>query len=190
MKRMLKVVVLGVVVLVLLVVGVVFLSIDGIAKSAIERGATYALGVKTTVDKADVGVLGGRFSMAGLDVANPEGFEQDHFLQLGVGAVAVSLGSLREDTVRLPSLTLDNIDMNLERKDGSSNYGVILDHLKSLESGERPPEPSDEGPRKKFVIEEVVITDVKVDLIGFGGALNRVEVPIDEIRLTVPEGHS
>jgi hypothetical protein len=186
MKVVLKLVLVVVVLLVAVVIAVA-LYLDAIAKGAIEKGATYALGVRTTLDEADVGVISGEFSMRGLNVANPEGFQSDHFLQLGEGYVDVSMGSLRQDTVQLPLLTLTTVSMTLEKKGGESNYKVILDNLKRFESGE-PQEPGDgpKEPGKQFVIQEVVISDinVEVDLFGVGGELNRARVPIDEIRLT------
>jgi hypothetical protein len=182
MKLLLKLVLVVVVLLVAAVV-TVFVYLDSIAKSAVEKGATYALGVETTLDSADVGVMSGDFTMKGLNVANPEGFDRDHFLRLGEGYVDVSLGSLRQETVQLPTLTLTTVNMSLEKKGGESNYKVILDNLKRLESGEAE---GDKEPGKKFVIEEVVISDitVEVDVFGIGGALDRARVPIDEIRLT------
>ena len=165
---------------------VVFVSIDAIAKAAIERGSTYALGVQTTLGSADIGIFSGEFRMKDLDVANPEGFTSDSFFTLGEGFVAVSLGSLRQDTVELPTLALSGVQMNLEKKGGSSNFGVITDNLKRFESGDtgQPGDPAEPG--KNFVIREIVITDINVtvDLLPLGGMLKRIEVPIDEVRLT------
>ena len=92
MKWLLKIAVI-LIVLVVIVVGAAFFYVDSIAKGAIERGATYALGVNTTLGSADVGLLSGEFSMSGLDVDNPEGFVEAHFLRLGTGYVSVSLGA-------------------------------------------------------------------------------------------------
>lgn len=134
MKMLVKLAV-GVVVLLLVAVVAVFLFVDAIAKGAIERGATYALGVQTTLGSADVGITSGEFGMKGLRVANPEGFASDHFMTLGSGVVAVSLGTLRQDVVELPLLALSGIDLRLEKKGALSNYKVIVDHLKSLQTG-------------------------------------------------------
>ncbi len=165
---------------------VVFVSIDAIAKAAIERGSTYALGVQTTLGSADIGIFSGEFRMKDLDVANPEGFTSDSFFRLGEGFVAVSLGSLRQDTVELQTLALDGVQMNLEKKGSSSNFGVITDNLKRFESGDagQPGDPAEPG--KNFVIREIVITDINVtvDLLPIGGTMNRIEVPIEQVRLT------
>ncbi|MHC4108001.1 MAG: hypothetical protein ACYSTY_07940 [Planctomycetota bacterium] len=177
------------VLLVLLIAAVVtvVLYLDAIAKGAIEAGATYALGVQTTLQDADVRLLLGRLSIAGLDVENPEGFERDHFLRLDQGRVAVQLGSLRQETVDLPHLRLNGVDLNLERRNDKANYNVILGNLKKVESAREEPadKPAEKKPGKKFVIEEVTVTDIHVgvDLLPFGGELTRLDVPIDEIRL-------
>jgi len=183
MKIILKIIVALIIVIILAVVAL-FLYIDQAAKAGIERGATYALGVETTLEKADVGVFSGEFALSGLNVANPAGFDTPHFLHLNDGGVAVDLPSLRQDTVELPTLQLTGLDMNLEKKQGKSNYDVILANLKRLESGEKPKDESGEG--KDFIVREILIRDVnvQVDLLPMGGELSRVKVPIDEIRLT------
>jgi hypothetical protein len=182
MKLVLKLAVVLVAVL-LMALGAVILYLDAIAKTAVERGATYALGVQTTLASADVAVLASYFKMNGLIVANPQGFQSEHFLQLGEGYVDVSIGSLRQETVELPLLTLTTIRMTLEKKGDESNYKVILDNLKRFESGEGQDKKM---AGKKFNIQEAVIKDinVEIDVFGVGGELNRIRVPIDEIRLT------
>ena len=171
------------------IVVIVIMSIDSIAKAAIVRGSTYALGVQTTLRSADVGILSGEFAMSGLTVANPEGFESDHFLQLDQGFLAVSLGSLLQDTVEVPTLALTGIDINLEKRGGKANYKIITDNLKRFESGGTGKDgaQADAGkPGKRFVVHEIIIRDlhVTVDLVPVGGALTRLEVPIEEVRMT------
>ena len=182
------------VLLVLLAVGAVFFYLDAIAKTAIERGATYALGVRTTLGSADVGVLRGRFAMDRLAVANPEGFERDHFLELRRGEMAVTLGTLRQEIVELPHLRLSQINLNLEKKGGQANYKVILDNLKKLESKKSPgdQEPAGEAGGKRFIIREITVSDVNVsvDLLEIGGNLTRLDVPIEEIRLQNVGSHT
>lgn len=192
--KIVKILVVLVVLLVLLVGGALAFavySIDSLAKHGIEKGATYALDVPTSLSSADVGILSGTFSMSGLTVSNPEGFDTPHFLRLGDGGVSVSLGTLREDTVELPSLTLTDIDVHLQRSGGKSNYKVILENLKRLESGDgggaKEPDPN----AKKFVIREVRVENIAahVALLPIGGDATRVDVTVPEIVLTdVGEG--
>jgi hypothetical protein len=180
----------------LLVVGVIIalLSINTIARKGIESGATYALGVKTTLSSASIGLFSGSMGLSKLDVANPEGFKQPRFFGLGDGQVAVSLGSLREQVITVPTLRLDTIDLNLEKSGGKSNYGVILDNLAKLSGpkGDKPAEPAGGG--KRFVINDLVLSNItiRVDMLDAGalGAVGQgltkaatVTIPLKEIRL-------
>lgn len=174
------------VLIVAVVVALMFL--DAAAKQGIQRGATYALGVDTTLNDVDIGVFSGRVSLNGLQVDNPEGFKAERFLALGDGRVAVSLASLTKDTIEVPTLALDTIEVNLERREGASNYQVILDNLEKLGGLSKPePKPSEKG-GKRLIIGELTIRNVTInaDMLGAGGIageLTRVTVPISEIKL-------
>lgn len=181
MKKLIKMVVVLLILLVLATVAVA-LYIDTIAKTAIERGATYALGVETTLGSADVGLLSGTFSMGDMTIANPAGFESPYFTHLGQGDVEVALKTLRQETVELPTLTLTDLEIYLDKKEGKANYDVILENLKRFESQENA---QDDAGGKKFIIEEVLIKNimVHVQLLPLGGDLTKLDVPIDEVRL-------
>ena len=169
---------------VLLIVGVVvlFIYIDRIAKAGIERGATHALGVDTKLQKANVGVFSGTFVMAGLNVVNPGGFTTPHFLNLGTGDTAVSLGSLMDETVEVPLIHLADIDVNLEKKEGKANFDAILENLKKFESSE-PSSGQRQG--KKFIVRQINIENVvvHVDVLPIGGELTRLHVKVPQITL-------
>jgi hypothetical protein len=160
---------------------VLFFSLDRIAEAAIEKGGTYALGVETTLDEADVGVFSRTFGLKELRVANPEGFERTPFLELKSGETEVKVESLFKDTVDIPKLLLEGVRLRLEQQGGRMNYAVITDNLKRFES-KSPSEK--EG--KKFIIREVLIRDVvcTVDLLPLGGALTTTDLKIPELRLT------
>ncbi len=186
MKKKLKKIIVVVVVIVVVLVVAVVLGIDRIAKTGTEVGATYALGVPTTLNSADIGILQGRTELQQLQVNNPEGFESPHFLKLNRGALSVSLGSLTGDLVEVPEFTLEGIELNLEKKGAQSNYQVILDNLKKFESkAESEPAKKETKEGKRFVIREILIKDVKVRVKAapLGANLVDVTVPIDELRL-------
>jgi uncharacterized protein involved in outer membrane biogenesis len=200
MKLIKRLVVVLVVLLVLVAAGVGFAvyKVNDIAKVAIEKGGTYAMGVPTTVGGVNISLTGGTFALSDLRIANPAGFAAPHFFTLGKGGVAVSLASLNQPIVTLPEFTLDGIDARIERKGDTANYRAILDNLARLggggggSSGTPAPDPAG-GAEKKFIISTLTIRNVKVhaDLLGaqgaVGDALNaatKVTIPIDEIRLT------
>lgn len=191
-----KLILLGFAALLVLVIAAVVVGmamIDSLARKAVESGGAYALGAQTTLADMDVRLLGGEVELSGLRVANPvaagtPSFQSDHFLRLDDGELAVSLRSLRQPTVTVPRLALEDLDINLEKRGGQTNYGVILENLKKLtgDDGRPKPQPADE---KRFVISDLDIRNivVRVDLIeapAAVGELTRITVPIDRIRLS------
>ncbi len=198
-KKLVKRLLIVAVVLALLVIGAIvaaIMSINSLAKRGIEAGGSFALGVPTTVQAVDIGLFSGQFGLSGLNVANPAGFAAPQFLGLDKAGVAVSLGSLNQDVVELPSLSLDGIKVNLERKGDGGNYQVILDNLKKATgggSGAKPAEPAPSGGKeKKFVVRDLLITNVRVELSllgapgAVGEALNKatnVPVTVEKIEL-------
>ncbi|MGQ0613265.1 MAG: AsmA family protein [Planctomycetaceae bacterium] len=157
------------------------LWIDAAARTAVERGGSYALGVKTTLQGIDLSLFGGDASLTGLTIGNPAGFASPHFLDLRQGSIAVTLKSVLGDKVEVPSLVLEGLDLRLDRSDQGANYDVILAHVKRLE-GEKKPEESS----KSFVIREVILRDVRVDAkLSLAGVLKpAVQLRIEEIRFT------
>jgi len=183
MKKLFRIL-LGLVGLVVLAVATSPLWLDGVARGALQTAATDSLGVRTTLQKIDISLFGGTCALEGLHVDNPSGFSTPHFLHLDQGAVAVNLKSLLGDKVEVPTLTLDGIDVNLEKGPSGANYEVILANMKKDEE-----EPKEGG--KKFVIRQVVVKNVRAHakLVNLGIVKPTIPVVIDELRLeNVGEG--
>ena len=161
-----------------------FLYLDVVVGRAIERAASYALGVETHVGSARIGLLGGSFGLGGLEVANPPGFEEPQFLDLREALLDVDMETLRQPTVNVPLLALRGIEVDLDKRQGKANYAVILDNLGRFESKEAAPEPS-QGRGKLFLVHEVVIRDVEahVRVVEAGGGLGKLDVVVPEVRV-------
>jgi hypothetical protein len=170
---------------------VVFIFLDTIVGKGIEAGCTKALGVETSVGLVRVGLLTGTFSIRGLRIANPPGFETDHFFSLDRLHFEVPPKSLREETIVVRLLELDGVDVSLETVDKKANYEVILDNLNrfsktgSADSSAKKSAGEEEEGSKKLVIQEAVIRDIeaRIDLGQVKGVSDRVAVEIPEIRL-------
>jgi hypothetical protein len=177
----------------LLVAGVVvaFFSLGAIVGKGIEAGCTEALGVETSVGLVRVGLVTGHFSARRVRIDNPAGFETDHFFTFDRVHFEVRPDSLREDTIVVPLLEIDGIDVSLETVDKKTNYDVILDNLHRFSNtGSADPRAevseakADEG-GKSLVIREAVIRNItaRIDLGKVSGAADRIEVEIPELRL-------
>ena len=179
-----------VIVLALVVIGAgvaLVLSVDRIAKAAIEYGGTEALGTRTSLESIHIGILGGTASLSGLAVANPTGYPEGNFLSLGKGEVGVSLGSLSRSTVEVPKIELDGIAARLDMKLGQkSNAETVLANIeafsKKFGSGESkdPAAPAGEG--KKLVIRQLVLTDISAKVAVENAAEVDVKVPRIELK--------
>jgi hypothetical protein len=182
MKTLLKIAA-GLLVLILIALVAVVVYVDQIAEAAVERGGTHALGVETKVGSADVGLLAGDIELERLRVANPEGFEEPDFLSVEHLLLEVSTASLREPVVEVPRLVMQDVRVVLEKREGRTNYKVILENLERLQKGKKDPAPED---GKKFIIRHVLVANVTatVDLLPVGGELlPPAVVQIPEIQL-------
>ena len=151
--------------------------IDGIGRAAVESGGEQAMGVTTTLDDLDLSLFGGTCGLKGLTVGNPKGFPAPHFLALEKGEIAVTLGSLLGDTVEVPRIVLEGIDLNLEKTRDGANYEVILAHMQRGETTEET--------GRRFVVGEAVLRSIRVhvDVAVGGRKLSRVDLEIPEIRV-------
>lgn len=169
--------------LVLLIAAVIF-YIDLIASEAIERGGTAALGLETRVGRVRLGLLSTELSLSDMTVANPEGFEAPHLLELEKGELEVGLSELRADPIVISRIVLSGIELNLEKDRGRTNFGVLLENLSRSEAD--PSASKAEGEAGAgLVIREVLIRDVTArgQLIPLQGERTKLEVNVPEIRM-------
>ncbi len=182
MKALFKFIVF-IIVLVLVAAGGAVLYLDQLAKSGIEQGATYALGVDTKVDSVRLKLQTGEFGMSGLSVRNPTGFEEPYFLRVGSAALGVPPAKLLEDTIRIPRVTITDVDVTLLRQKGGSNYDKILANLSRLESGKAPAGDAPSS-AKQLIIDELVVTNIAAKVsLGLLGDVTKLDVTVPEIRL-------
>ena len=159
LKKLVKVAVVLVIVLIV-VVGVIFWQINSLAKAAIEKGGTYALGVPTAIEDIDISLFGGSVAVDVLNIANPQGFESPHLLQNRHFGLEIEGGSVFSDTIKVPLIELDGLDVYLEKnKDGQNNFSAILENLEKFKSGEsEQAEEQEEG--KKFIVDKIALTNI------------------------------
>ncbi len=173
-------IVLGLVIVLVVIVLVALGMIDSLAKRGVESGATYALGVETTVDELDLSLIGGSLRMDGLKIGNPEGYQTPHMMKSGRFDLAVRIGSVFSETVELSRFELDGLEVNIEQKLMTNNISEVLENLKRFESEA----PAEKEPGKRVKIDRVLIKNVvaNVQVAGMGEA-GRLSVKIPTIEL-------
>jgi hypothetical protein len=184
-----------VVVLVLLVVavGAVFYFKDAAVKRGVITGGDLVLGQGSTeLSSANLGVFGGTLTLSGLKLDNPDEFKQPHFFILDGTDVAVSLGSLLDDTVVVPTVNLDGLHVTAETSLEKGLPKLNLIKIKktvdqAVGAGDTKPEPDQPAADgKKFVIEKVNVTNMKVTgaLTMPGGTSVPVDIKVPDFTLT------
>jgi hypothetical protein len=188
MKRKLLKIALIIVGILVLVAIIGYLSINSIAKAAVEKGGTYALGTKTTCDSVDVRLMKGEVALSGLTVSNPDGFKTDHFLKTGALDVGVEPGTLTKDTIVVTRFELDGVDLNIEHPQalgGLTNVQALLKNMESSSSATADKkEPAKEG-GKKIKVNKIVIKNIvaHVQVLPIPGGASTLDVKIPELTL-------
>lgn len=184
MKTAIKVIAVLLALLIALIIGGVVIGlgqIDKLAKRAVEYGGTYAMSVDTTVGTMDVALTKGTVEMGDLNIANPEGFDTEHFFALTKANAAVDLASVNSDTITVPSIKLSGIDVILDKGQDPSNYNQILENLARFESGENA--PADENKAgKNVVIQSLVLEDINIRVANMPG----VSLLAGDVAINIP----
>jgi len=149
---------LVVVVLVVLAAAALFIFINPLAKTAVEKGSAYALGVDTKLSDINVGLTSGTLTMNGLNVGNPQGFKSPYLMDMKRFDLATDPGSILSKTIVLHKFELDGLDVNVDQTMKGSNVQAIIDNLKRLGGGGKEEKPAEGG--KKFKVDKIVITNV------------------------------
>ncbi len=161
--------------LIILIVVVIVLSpfviswlAGGVLQKGVEKGGTWALGSQTELSSASLSLLRGQVTMEELNIRNPEGFKADSALEVGSIDVKTALGSLMSDTIEIEYIDIAEPLITLEVNTGGSNFGALMDHLKSRTGGgeeeAKPAEKEEGASSKKLRIGRVTITSPKVRL--------------------------
>ncbi len=185
MKKPILAILVVVVVIGVAAVGGAYYWRNAIVEAAIERGGTYALGVDTTLGSANLDFGGGSLTIKRLRVANPQGFETPTFIELDRGYLSVETGSLLDDQVEVPELTIEGVRLTIDKHEGKANYEHILENVQRFEQGETSEEVEEPASTKRLVVRKIVIKDIQVSasLLPIGGDLAHTDFEVDEIVL-------
>ena len=149
------------IIVILTTLAVVF--INSIAKAAITSAGSSTLGVPTTISSVEIGIFSGHSELTDLEVQNPKDYSGT-FLKLSDGILDVNLGSLLGSSIEVKEIEFDGIDLTFIQKLGGSNVNEILANVKknTASSDEATSKPTSDSGGRKFIIDELKITNVSV----------------------------
>lgn len=178
-----KKVLIGLVVVVVLIGGGVFLlfsNLDKIVETGIETAGTRTLGTPVEVGGVDLDLVGGAASIFDFSIANPVGFSNADMVSFDELSVAINLQDTSSERVHINSVVARSPFVLYETVDGKSNIDAVSSRFSS--------EPQESESQIMLVIDSIVIENIK-------GTLNSSRLPSDvdvdlgDIRLSNLEGY-
>lgn len=127
--KIVKWAIVAVVVLVVLGLAVFWFALDRIVRRTVETQATASLQTQTTLGAASVAPVRGKVALSDLKISSPPGYSADHIFTLGDVNVAVSYGELRQDPIRVESISLKDPVITIEQKDLKTNIQALMDRI-------------------------------------------------------------
>jgi len=179
MKWIKRIIFLGIV-LILAAAGVVYVSINSLLRSAIERQATASLGVPTTLGSAHLAILAGTVGLSDLKVSSPPNFSSPDIFTLGDASVTVRYGQLTDMPIHVHQIVIDQPGLVVEQ----SNIQLNLESL--LHQMPQTPKTSSgtETQPVKLVIDELDLNNAQVTFMpGIPGLTDTIPVSIPSISL-------
>jgi uncharacterized protein involved in outer membrane biogenesis len=185
---MLKKLIIGLVVVlavVVVVVGVMWLQINRVVKFGVEKGGTRVLGVETTLDDADVSILGGSAALNGLTLGSPEGFKKEHMFHMTHARSSLDPWSLRGEEILIHEVVVDGADLVMEFKGTRTNWQVVMDRMESEEPEEEAP-----AEQKRMKIKRLVFSNGQVQVAGLpakvGGTVKLPDIEMKNLGVGGP----
>lgn len=186
MKKLL----IGLLVVVVLIGGGLYYvvsNLDSIVKNGIESAGTDALGTDVRVDSVAIDLTAGIATLSGFSIANPEGFSNQDMVRFDELSVAIDLGSLRSEVIRITSIRSENPYVFYELQGTQSNIDAVRARFPAQESA---PEPTS-GPQPVIGIDAVTINGIQgtlqSDLLSTPINVNLGNVNLPAVQGTPPE---
>jgi hypothetical protein len=181
MKKLLGVVI-AILLVIIIAVALVGFYMNTIVEKGVEEVGSRSLGTELTLSGVDLSFLGGRLTLSGLQIANPEGFKDDRLFTTSRARVAVQPATLLEDEITIDDITIESPTLAIEQSTRGTNLSAILSKLKSEKPGTA--KPGAEGkPEKKYRVKLLRISGAKVTFSSFTPGAAPVTVSLPDIQM-------
>lgn len=136
MKKGLLIVVGGVVLILAVIIWQVMANLDGIVAGIIEDVGSETLKTQVSVSGVSIDLRAGTAAIAGITVANPQGYSNEKLFEMHGIKVDLDLASLSQDVLVIEAVHIDQPKVNFEGDaKGGSNMQTLLDNMDSGSSG-------------------------------------------------------
>src|SRR3970040_722667 len=132
-KTMKRLFLIGVIILLLIVGGLVFLylSLNRVIRSAVETYGPQVTKSEVKLGSVNVSPFSGNASLSNLIVGNPQGFKTPSAFALGVMSVSLDVRSLLSDTFAIRELVISAPEITYELGPGGSNLTALQKNVEA-----------------------------------------------------------
>jgi hypothetical protein len=185
-----KLIFIGLGAIVIIVAVVVFVGLSNLGPIIKKAVNTYGPKItKTELHVADVGVsiLSTEAKISDFFLGNPKGFKTPSAAKVSAIYVNVDEKSLTKNPIIIDRIEVNSPEINYEKKGKVDNFQSILNNVNKVTASEKSSKKSsqDQGPGKKLIIRDFIITDGKVNvaLTIYGLGEKEINVPLPDIHL-------
>jgi uncharacterized protein involved in outer membrane biogenesis len=185
MKKVIWIILIGVVVAGVATVIAISMSMNSLIKKGIETGGTKVAQVDVRLQDVKVSLFSGRGEVQGLVVGNPPGYQSPWAFKMDKTSVAVQPGSVFSDKIKVMSVEVTGPEITFEGGLQDNNLKKILANVEAFAGQGKPsqntnqPAPSQPGSGKKIQIDQLAIRSAKVHVLikGLGDKTTTVTLP-------------
>jgi hypothetical protein len=188
MKSTLVKIIAALVVVAVIAVAALFLSLNSIVKNGVTSFGPEVIKAPIQLDGVSISALSGSGEIRGLVIGNPEGFKTPNAVKLGTASLQVKPMSLLGDKIVVQSIKADGAEITFEGSLSGSNLSKIQENVDAYVASLLGPAGKEEKkpatPGKKLQVDELIISNAKINLSMtiLGG--KSATVPLPDIKLT------
>ncbi len=183
-----KKVLIGLVVVLILIGGGVFLlfsNLDKIVETGIETAGSSALGSRVEVGSVAINLTSGSASIYSFSIANPTGYSNAEMISFDELSVAIDLQNTNGQNVHVTSIVARSPHVLYESQDGVTNLDTVSARFESDESASEP--QADDSADINIIIDSVLIENIQGTLLS-DRLPGPVDVSLGDVRLSNLEG--
>jgi len=138
-----------------------YVSLDHVAKRAIEHFGSDALGVEVSVARVKLSPVDGRGEIDGLRVANPTGFRRPSVLTAAHIEIEIDPASLASDVIVIRRLEVSSPAVVYETAKAGSNLDTLRRNAsRSAKTSETPNGTGESAKEKRLIVDRLAIRGV------------------------------
>jgi hypothetical protein len=146
-------------------------SLNPIIEAGVNKFGPEVTGTHVFLKEADVSLFSGEGVLREFVLGNPKGYTAPHAARVGSLSVALDKSTLTDDVIVIKKIAIASPDIIYELGQKSNNFDDIIKNVEQLGAAQEKAEAKkqkeaaksgkDEGPTKKVIIDELVITNGK-----------------------------